>query len=241
MPPGPTSSNRPLARAAPNCTEAIASTGRAGDGRHAPRDNARMAVTDVAPAPARERSYEELEADLRRRRRAVRASWTSTRSGRTRARCSAAPPGAPIRVASKSVRCRPLLDSILDLDPGFRGLMTFTLPRDASGCTGTASTTCSLAYPSADRAALAELARLDAEAPADRDGRLRRAARLHRGGGRRGAGPIRVCIDLDIGLVAARRTAQGRRQALAGAHSPAAGARAGATRSRGVPASSCRP
>ena len=36
--------------------------------------------------------------------------------------------GKPIRVASKSVRCRPLLERILARDPGFRGLLTFTLP-----------------------------------------------------------------------------------------------------------------
>ena len=37
----------------------------------------------------------------------------------------------PIRVASKSVRCRELLERILAHDPRFRGLMTFTLRRDA--------------------------------------------------------------------------------------------------------------
>src|SRR3954469_13230777 len=36
--------------------------------------------------------------------------------------------GKPIRVASKSIRCRPLLEAILRRDPGFAGLMTFTLP-----------------------------------------------------------------------------------------------------------------
>src|SRR4051812_22869707 len=35
--------------------------------------------------------------------------------------------GKPIRVASKSVRCRPLLDAIARRDGRFRGLMTFTL------------------------------------------------------------------------------------------------------------------
>src|SRR5665809_2047 len=35
--------------------------------------------------------------------------------------------GVPIRVASKSVRCRALLRRILERDPGFRGLLTFTL------------------------------------------------------------------------------------------------------------------
>jgi D-serine deaminase-like pyridoxal phosphate-dependent protein len=36
--------------------------------------------------------------------------------------------GKPIRVASKSLRCRALLRAILDRDPGYRGVMTFTLP-----------------------------------------------------------------------------------------------------------------
>ena len=36
--------------------------------------------------------------------------------------------GKPIRVASKSVRSRPLLERILVRDPGYRGLLTFTLP-----------------------------------------------------------------------------------------------------------------
>ena len=36
--------------------------------------------------------------------------------------------GKPIRVASKSVRCRALLERILDRDERFRGLLTFTLP-----------------------------------------------------------------------------------------------------------------
>src|SRR3954454_8344863 len=35
--------------------------------------------------------------------------------------------GKPIRVASKSVRCRPLLEAIAARDQRFRGLMTFTL------------------------------------------------------------------------------------------------------------------
>src|SRR5919108_6170664 len=36
--------------------------------------------------------------------------------------------GKPIRVASKSVRCRPLLERILARDAGFRGLLTYILP-----------------------------------------------------------------------------------------------------------------
>src|ERR671926_238766 len=64
--------------------------------------------------------------------------------------------GKPIRVATKSVRCRPLLDRILARD-GFRGLMTFTLP-ESLWLAGHGFSDLLLAYPSADRAAYAELA-----------------------------------------------------------------------------------
>ncbi len=36
--------------------------------------------------------------------------------------------GKPIRLASKSVRCRPLLRRMLDRSPGFQGLLNLTLP-----------------------------------------------------------------------------------------------------------------
>ena len=154
-----------------------------------------MAVTDVAPAPARERSYEELEqifagttapfafVDLD-------AMWSNAREMLGRAA------GVPIRVASKSVRCRSLLASILDFDPGFRGLMTFTLP-ETLWLHGHGFRDLLVAYPSADREALAELARLDDERPpvvmvdsVEQLDLIEAAAR--------GAGPVRVCIDLDL-------------------------------------------
>jgi D-serine deaminase-like pyridoxal phosphate-dependent protein len=71
--------------------------------------------------------------------------------------------GKPVRVASKSIRCRALLESILARD-GFRGLMTFTL-RESLWLHGHGFHDLLLAYPSADRAALAELGRLEAERP----------------------------------------------------------------------------
>jgi D-serine deaminase-like pyridoxal phosphate-dependent protein len=65
--------------------------------------------------------------------------------------------GKPIRVASKSVRCRELLDRVLRR-PGWRGVMAYTLPEAIwlvrAGVTGDVL----VAYPTADRAALAELA-----------------------------------------------------------------------------------
>src|SRR4051794_32294252 len=72
--------------------------------------------------------------------------------------------GKSIRVASKSVRCRPLLGRILARDPGFRGLLTYTLPETlwlaAEGLDDLV-----LAYPTADRTAIAQLAHLTARRP----------------------------------------------------------------------------
>jgi D-serine deaminase-like pyridoxal phosphate-dependent protein len=65
--------------------------------------------------------------------------------------------GTPIRVASKSVRCRDLLRRVLDR-PGWRGIMAYTLPEAIWLVrTGTAGDVL-VAYPSAHRAALRELA-----------------------------------------------------------------------------------
>jgi D-serine deaminase-like pyridoxal phosphate-dependent protein len=154
-----------------------------------------MAVTEAAPIAARERSYEELEqifagttapfafVDLD-------AMWSNAREMLGRAS------GVPIRVASKSVRCRSLLASILDFDPGFRGVMTFTLP-ETLWLHEHGFGDLLVAYPSADRDALAELARLEAERPPivmvdslEQLDLIESAAR--------GAGRVRVCIDLDL-------------------------------------------
>ncbi|MFI6319788.1 amino acid deaminase/aldolase [Nonomuraea sp. NPDC050556] len=63
--------------------------------------------------------------------------------------------GKPIRVASKSIRSRPVLERILEMD-GFRGIMAFTLP-EALWLAGHGFTDIMVAYPTVDRAALAEL------------------------------------------------------------------------------------
>jgi D-serine deaminase-like pyridoxal phosphate-dependent protein len=145
---------------------------------------------------ARERSLEELESifagvvapfalvDLD-------ALWSN--GGEMLARAQ----GTPIRVASKSVRCRSLLAAVLGEDPGFRGLMTFTL-RESLWLHGHGFDDLLLAYPSADRPALAELARLKGEgAPivmVDAVEQLDFMAAAARPGGR----PVRVCIDVDM-------------------------------------------
>ena len=64
--------------------------------------------------------------------------------------------GKPVRVASKSVRCRALLERVL-ARPGFAGIMSFTLA-ESLWLARAGFDDVLLAYPSADRAAYAELA-----------------------------------------------------------------------------------
>lgn len=107
--------------------------------------------------------------------------------------------GKPIRVASKSVRCRALLERVLGRD-GFAGIMAFTLA-ESLWLARAGYDDVLLAYPSADRAAYAELAadpKLAAavtvviDDPAQLD--LIDAAR---GGGRE---EFRICLELDTAL-----------------------------------------
>jgi Predicted amino acid aldolase or racemase len=63
--------------------------------------------------------------------------------------------GVPIRVASKSVRVREILDATLAL-PGYRGILAFTLP-EALWLAETHGDIV-LGYPTVDRAAIARLA-----------------------------------------------------------------------------------
>ncbi|MFI7009596.1 amino acid deaminase/aldolase [Streptomyces sp. NPDC050145] len=104
--------------------------------------------------------------------------------------------GKPIRVASKSVRCRTLLERVLAKD-GFAGVMSFTLAESIwlarSGVEDVL-----LAYPSADRSAFAELAHDPKLAGAvtvmvDDPAQLK-LIDAARDGGRE---EIRVCLELD--------------------------------------------
>ncbi len=67
--------------------------------------------------------------------------------------------GLPIRVASKSVRVRSVLDAVLEL-PGYAGVLAFTLPEALwlASFEGPSSTDIVVGYPTVDRAALARLA-----------------------------------------------------------------------------------
>jgi D-serine deaminase-like pyridoxal phosphate-dependent protein len=159
-----------------------------------------VAATDVVhtgAAHVRERAYEELERifagiDAPFALVDLDAMWSNARELLGRAA------GTPIRVASKSVRCRSLLAQILDT-PGFRGLMTFTLP-ESLWLHGHGFDDLLLAYPTADRGALAELARLDTERPpilmVDSAAQLDYVEAAIGGSAGR---PIRVCLELDTG------------------------------------------
>ena len=63
----------------------------------------------------------------------------------------------PIRIATKSIRCRPLLERILERDDRFRGLMTFTLP-ETNWLASEGFEDLLLAYPTTDLEALSQLA-----------------------------------------------------------------------------------
>ncbi len=122
--------------------------------------------------------------------------------------------GRPIRLASKSLRCRALLERTLASDDGFQGTLAFTLP-EALWLAGHGLRDLVVAYPTADRAAVRALAARDddagialmvddvaqldwlertlAEAPG-------RPASAPRGGaGATTRRPLRLCIDVDAG------------------------------------------
>jgi D-serine deaminase-like pyridoxal phosphate-dependent protein len=65
--------------------------------------------------------------------------------------------GKPIRLASKSVRCRYLIEQVLGMD-GYRGVLAYTLPEALWLAASDTSDDIVVAYPTADRSALARLA-----------------------------------------------------------------------------------
>jgi D-serine deaminase-like pyridoxal phosphate-dependent protein len=110
--------------------------------------------------------------------------------------------GKPVRLASKSVRCRAIIEQALGLD-GFRGILAFTLPEALwLARTGTGDDIV-VAYPTANRTALADLAGDPAlaaaitvmiDSPAHLDMIEKAAAGLAQ------AHPVRV--DIDAGYLA---------------------------------------
>ena len=220
VPPTPISSNRPLASAAPNCTEAIA-RGRGRGGRH-PGIMPSMAVTEAAPVARARALLRGARADLRRDdgpvrvRRPRRDVVERARDARARER-RADPRGEQVGALPLAARVDPRLR------PGFRGLMTFTLP-ETLWLHEHGFGDLLVAYPTRRPRCARRARAARVRAAADRDGRLGRAARPDRVGGAEGRPRPRLHRPRPR-LVAARRAPQDRRQALARARARA-GARA---------------
>jgi D-serine deaminase-like pyridoxal phosphate-dependent protein len=109
--------------------------------------------------------------------------------------------GKPIRLASKSVRCRALQEGVL-ARPGFHGTLAFTLP-EALWLAELGFEDVVVAYPTADREALRTLARLSGHRPRARVAVMVDSIaqlELIEAAAEEGDGPIEVCIDLDAGL-----------------------------------------
>ncbi len=111
----------------------------------------------------------------------------------------------PIRLASKSVRCRALQERVLERE-GFGGTLAFTLP-EALWLAGRGFEDILVAYPTVDRRALRALATLTAERPETRIAiMVDNVAQLDlldsATGVREGMDqtPVRVCLELDAGL-----------------------------------------
>jgi D-serine deaminase-like pyridoxal phosphate-dependent protein len=107
--------------------------------------------------------------------------------------------GTPIRVASKSVRCRWVLRDVL-ARPGFSGVMAYSLA-EAIWLARSGFSDILIGYPSVDRAALAELAAdpalLSAITLMVDDRRQLDLVTAHTEGA---VAPVRICLDVDASL-----------------------------------------
>ncbi|GHB10243.1 amino acid deaminase/aldolase [Streptomyces termitum] len=111
--------------------------------------------------------------------------------------------GKPVRLASKSLRCRALIDEVL-ARPGFSGVLAFTLPEALWLASHDPALDVLVGYPTADTDALARLA-ADTDAAAritvmaDSPEQLDLLTEAAAAAGPDGP-PLRVCLDLDASL-----------------------------------------
>jgi D-serine deaminase-like pyridoxal phosphate-dependent protein len=111
--------------------------------------------------------------------------------------------GRPIRLASKSLRCRGLQERAL-ARPGFRGTMAYTLP-EALWLAEQGAEDLLVAYPTADRAALHELAERSRDARPGGEivvmvDSAEQLAPIEQAVAAVGAGArVRACLDVDAG------------------------------------------
>jgi D-serine deaminase-like pyridoxal phosphate-dependent protein len=107
--------------------------------------------------------------------------------------------GKPIRIASKSLRCRALQSAALEREEGYRGQLTFTLP-ETLWLAREGFDNLLLAYPSTDRGALRELGALTAERPREAPIVMVDSIEhldLIEAAMSSASAPIRVCLDFD--------------------------------------------
>jgi D-serine deaminase-like pyridoxal phosphate-dependent protein len=104
--------------------------------------------------------------------------------------------GTPIRLASKSVRCRTLQKRVLDSD-AWRGTLAFTLP-EALWLASNGFDNLVVAYPTVDRTALRELARRETEAITIMIDSVEQLDFIDEVVGRRST-PLRASLDIDAG------------------------------------------
>lgn len=123
------------------------------------------------------------------------AFWSNSRQMTERAG------GVPIRVASKSLRCAPLVRKVLESEGRWQGQLTFTL-HETLWLAEQGFTDLLLAYPTVDVEALAALAAFTDAHPGtaptvmiDCVEHLELIERAHGGGA-----PVRVAIDVDCGF-----------------------------------------
>lgn len=153
--------------------------------------------TNADPRPAAPERYDEIFAGLE-----APFAFVDLGAARVNAqRMLAAAAGKPIRIASKSVRCRALLERFQSWSDGFSGLMNLTLT-ESLWLYGHGFRDLFVAYPTVAAGPLRELAALteldplgapavivDSVEHLDLIGPLVRA----------GAPPVRVVLDIDIG------------------------------------------
>ena len=122
------------------------------------------------------------------------AVWSNAADMLRRAR------GKPIRIASKSVRSQPVLERLLDLDPGFQGILGFTLA-EAIWLWGRGFRDLVVAYPTTDRGCLTRLARITSEDPDEAPVVMvdsREHLDLIEEAATSFVAPVRVAIDIDL-------------------------------------------
>jgi D-serine deaminase-like pyridoxal phosphate-dependent protein len=114
--------------------------------------------------------------------------------------------GTAIRVASKSVRCRALLDRVLEDRAAFRGVLALTLP-EALWLADRGVDDIVVGYPTVDQSGLAELVRRAAADPGEGvRGRLAvmvdavEHLDLIERAGASAQSPVGVCLEADAGL-----------------------------------------